>query len=339
MVIDGSRGEGGGALLRQALGLAIYAGRRIRIVNVRARRRTPGLRAQHLKAIEAAALLSGATVEGATLGSRDLLFAPGPTRSGAWEVDVGTAGAITLVLQSVLLPALARREKVRFSLVGGTDTTWAPPADYLDRVTFSALSGFGRGRLSVERRGYYPRGAGKAIALLDGVGVPAPLELVEAPSVAKLGGVSHASSSLRPRRVAERQAQAAERGLASVGPVDVAVSYSEAPSPGSGIVLWTEGSEPPLAGSALGARGRPAEEVGATAALALLRELDSGAAVDRHLADQLVPFLAVAGGRLKTSEISGHTRSSVEVARELLGVGIEIDDDRCVIEAAAPPPG
>jgi RNA 3'-terminal phosphate cyclase (GTP) len=277
-------------------------------------------------------------VTGAVAGSQELRFEPGPVRSGEWSLDVGTAGAVTLVAQSILVPALASGCRVRFHLVGGTDTSWSPSVDYLAAVTLPALAGFGSGELAVERRGYYPKGGGRAILELAGSArMPPPLVCERRPEVERIAGVSHASAQLRPRRVAERQAQAAEAALSGVGvPTEIEVEYGHTLCAGSGIVVWTAGSRPALAGSALGARGRRAEEVGAAAAAGLIRELESGAAVDRFLADQLVPFLALAGGRLRTSEITEHARSNVEVASAVLGAQLRVDEDGGVIEAAGP---
>lgn len=338
LLIDGSYGEGGGAILRQAIGLSAFAGRPIRVVNIRARRPEPGLKPQHLKAVEAVRLLCCARVEGATPGSRTLVFEPGPVRAGEWRLDVGTAGSVSLVLQAALLPALAHAGVARFDLAGGTDTTWSPPVDYLARVTAPALAGFGRLELAVHGRGYYPKGGGRLVATLAGTGrVPPPFDLDRPARVEGVGGKSHAAASLRAGDVAERQARAAERELAALGiPVRIETEYAQTACPGSGIVLWTEGSTPPLGASALGRRGKRAEAVGAEAARDLLREIRAGAAVDLHLADQLIPFLAVAGGRLRTSRISGHTRSNLYVAERILGTRFVVQDEEGRIEAAPP---
>jgi RNA 3'-terminal phosphate cyclase (GTP) len=335
-VLDGSRGEGGGAILRQALGLSIWAQRPFRMVRIRAHRRKPGLLPQHLKAIEAARLLCDARVEGAVPGSREIVFVPGPQRPGEWSIDVGTAGAVTLVLQAVLLPALIATPLVRFTLVGGTDTTWSPPVDYLEEITLPTLAGFGRGELTVRRRGYYPRGGGQVVATFQGSGrAPSPLVHERQPQVERVHGISHASASLRRARVAERQAEAAHGELASLNaPVQIDAVYGDAASPGSGITLWTVAAGAPLGASALGRRGLPADAVGAAAARDLIMELRAGAAVDHHLADQLVPFLAVAGGRLRTSRITAHTRSNIEVARAMLDTNIRVDEASRTIEAS-----
>lgn len=341
MTLDGSYGEGGGAILRQALGLSIFTGRPIRVVRIRAGRREPGLRPQHLKAVEAAALVSEARVEGAEPGSQEILFAPGPTLRGGWTLDVGTAGSVSLVLQAVLLPGLCTPGPYRFTLTGGTDTTWSPPVDYLARVTAAALEPFGRLSVEVERRGYYPKGGGRVTAGLDGRSGPwPPLAYEGSPRVAAVRGRSHAAATLAGREVAERQARAAKRRLARLGvPVEVEVEYAETFSPGSGIVLWTEGSVPPLGASALGERGRPAEAVGEAAARDLLSEIEAGAGVDHHLADQLVPFLAAAGGRLRTSRLTGHTRSNLYVAELILGTEFRVDEAAGTIEAVRRPRG
>ncbi|KPK79438.1 MAG: hypothetical protein AMS25_12645 [Gemmatimonas sp. SM23_52] len=326
--IDGSYGEGGGAILRHALGMAAYAGKSIRVRKIRAGRSKPGLAAQHLKGVEAVGAVSGARARGANLGSTELTFDPGPVRPGKFRFDVGTAGSTTLVLQTVLLPCLFLTGEFEFELVGGTDVPWSPPADYLRQVTLQTLRPFGVAELRVARRGYYPKGGGQLLArVAGGSGFGFPLTFLEPGEVKAIRGISHATIQLQERRVAERQADAADHLLKRLGlPVEISVEYSEAANLGSGITLWTESENgPPLGASALGAKGIAADEVGREAAKALLSELDSGAAVDRHLADQLIPFMAVAGGSVLTSAITSHTRSNIYVAERILGAEFEID--------------
>lgn len=334
--IDGSFGEGGGAILRQALGLAAYAGRAIHVTSIRAARRPPGLKVQHVKAVEAAAAICGASVEGALLGSTELTFHPGPLAPGTYTFEIGTAGATTLVLQALLVPCLCRADAFDFRLVGGTDVPWSPPADYLKAVTLTVLAPFGDATVRIARRGYYPKGGGVLEAQLRGCGGAPPIDLSEQGQVRRIVGLSHAAVALRARRVAERQAEAAADVLASLGvSVTVNVTYDDAYGLGSGVTLWTEMVDgAPLGASALGARGKRAEDVGREAGRALLAEIRAGAAVDRYLADQLVPFLGVAGGRIMTSEITHHTRSNIYVAEAVLGTRFAVDA-RTV--SAAPP--
>lgn len=326
--IDGAHGEGGGAILRQALGMAVYSGQPIRVFNIRAGRERPGLAPQHLKAVEAVGAVCGAQVRGANPWSTEINFAPGPLRSGTWDFDIGTAGSTTLLLQTVLLPCLCHPGEYEFRLIGGSDVPWSPPADYLNWVTFQALRSFGAAALSVRRRGYYPKGGGRLLTRLAcSGGGEVPLELVEAGEVKAIRGVSHAAMVLKDRRVAERGADAADHLLTRLGyPVQIDVTYSNSVSPGSGVTLWTESDDGlPLGGSALGAPGKPADEVGREAARELMGAMEADAAVDRYLADQLIPFLAVRGGRMKTSEITAHIRSNIYVAEKILSASFEIE--------------
>jgi RNA 3'-terminal phosphate cyclase (GTP) len=326
--IDGSYGEGGGAILRQALGMATYAGKPIRIHSIRAGREKPGLAAQHLKAVEAAGAICGARVRGVAMGSTEISFDPGPVRPGAFKFDVGTAGSATLVLQTVLLPCLFLPGEFQFEITGGTDVPWSPPADYLKNVTLAVLKSFGLGQISVPRRGYYPKGGGRLLArIVGGSGLGFSLGLRDSGVIKSIRGVSHATEQLRERKVAERQADAAGHLLDRLGcPVHIDVEYSDSANLGSGITLWTESDiGPPIGGSALGVKGKPADEVGREAAKALLSELNAGAVVDRYLADQLIPFLAVSGGSLQTSGITGHTRSSLYIAEQVMGAKFEVE--------------
>jgi RNA 3'-terminal phosphate cyclase (GTP) len=326
--VDGSYGEGGGAILRQALGMSIYATKPVHIRRIRAGRRKAGLAAQHLKAVEAAGAVCGARVRGANLGSTELVFDPGPVRPGTFSLDVGTAGSTTLVLQAVLLPCLFLPGEFIFELRGGTDVPWSPPADYLANVTLRTLQPFGIGRLDVARRGYYPKGGGVLRArFVGGSGFGFALNFPAPGEIKAIRGVSHATSQLQERGVAERQADAAEHLLERLGcKVEIVAEYSEAANLGSGLTLWTESDDgPPIGGSALGAKGKPADDVGREAARALLDELNAGAAVDRHLTDQLIPFLSITGGSLVTSGITAHTRSTIYVAEQILGAEFEVE--------------
>ncbi|HSG81800.1 MAG TPA: RNA 3'-terminal phosphate cyclase [Gemmatimonadota bacterium] len=327
--IDGSYGEGGGAILRQALGMAAYAGKPIRVRNIRAGREKPGLAAQHLKSVEAAGAICGARVRGVALRSTEITFDPGPVKPGAFKFDVGTAGSATLVLQTVLLPCLLLPGEFQFEITGGTDVPWSPPADYLKSVTLEVLRSFGLGQVTVPRRGYYPKGGGRLLArIVGGSGFGSSLALRDPGVVKQIRGVSHATEQLRERKVAERQADAAEHLLQRLGcPVKIEVEYSDALNLGSGITLWTESDiGPPIGGSALGVKGKPADEVGREAARGLINEMTANATVDRYLADQLIPFMAVSGGSFQTSGITSHTRTNIYLAKQILGASFEVED-------------
>jgi len=326
--LDGREEEGGGSILRHALGFSVLTGRPFRIRHIRAHRPQPGLRPQHLHSVRAAARLCGARVCGDSVGSTELTFEPGPIRAGDYEVDIGTAGSATLLLQAVLLPVVMGPVETRWVVRGGTDVPWSIPADYFGAVLLFHLQRWARVSFRLLRRGYYPAGGGRVEFQARPYGNrPEPLRLDGSGRLVRIEGVAHASDHLRSARVAERMREAAVNALRrpSDVPVSVRVDYQETASPGAGIVLWAvlrdvddPSVEYRLGASALGERGVPAETVGVRAAQALMEELEAGACADRHLADQLVPFLAWVGGRLRTSAITPHTRASLYVARQFL---------------------
>ena len=168
--IDGSRGEGGGQILRSSLALSLITGKAFSMVNVRARRIKPGLRPQHLKAVEAAAAIGRARIEGAALNSRSLIFEPSRIRSGEFYFDIGTAGSTSLVLQTILLPLSCAKSESSVTLVGGTHIPWSPCFHYLDLHWLRYLREIGFNiSLRLESAGFYPRGGGRVHATIQPV--------------------------------------------------------------------------------------------------------------------------------------------------------------------------
>jgi RNA 3'-terminal phosphate cyclase (ATP) len=323
--IDGSFGEGGGQILRSSLALAAVLSKEIRVFNIRAGRSEPGLKAQHLTGARAIAGLCGGSHRGLEIGSTEFVFKPGPIRGGSFRFDVGTAGSITLVLQAVmpLLPFSSR--EVSIEIRGGTDVKWSPPIDYVRLITLPLLSRMGvQVRISIEKRGHYPKGGG--VARISST--PSNRLISTAGSgpgiAARIVGTSH--STRLPRQVAERQASAASSSIEKAGfpnpQINVEISDDNL-SPGSGIVLCAELSNSAIiGGDALGEKGVAAEEVGRIAAERLLGEIQSGAFLDRHMGDMIVPYLALADGTsdLSVSEITQHTLTNVRVAEIVAGV-------------------
>ena len=321
--IDGSYGEGGGQILRTTVALSVITGKPVRIYNIRANRPNPGLRPQHLHGILALKELSNARVKGAKVGSTVLEFISGKAEPKHVRVPIKTAGSITLVLQA-LLPAIAFVGG-SFEITGGTDVPWSPPIDYLKNVTLFALERMGlRTELEIKRRGHYPKGGGLVVGRVEPWEKKKLLIALEWKEVYHFAGISHATNL--PLHVAERQARSAEerlRGLYNV-PVEIEREVSRSLGPGSGIVVWAETDLLRLAGDALGKRGKPAEVVGREAADELLEQLKPGKAVDRFLGDQLIPFLAFAGGKIGVSEITKHLVTNVWVVEQFLGKTFEI---------------
>ena len=160
--IDGSQGEGGGQILRTALALALVTGKPFRITNIRAGRKKPGLLRQHLTAIQAAMAVGGAAAEGATIGSRDLVFHPGAITPGTYRFAVGTAGSTTLVLQTILPALLCAGGESMLTLEGGTHNPFAPPFDFLQTTFLPQVNRLGpKVEAVLERPGFYPAGGGR----------------------------------------------------------------------------------------------------------------------------------------------------------------------------------
>jgi len=334
ILIDGSHGEGGGQILRTALSLSAVTGKAVEITNIRSGRPNPGLRPQHLIVVNALSALCDARVSGAAEGSRKITFLPGEMRGGNYHFRVGTAGSVTLVL-SALMPALMNAPKpVNVVVSGGTDVAWSPPVDYLSRVTIPILARFGfKGKLNVLKRGYYPAGGG-SVELRAKPSKLKPVEIVERGKIIRYGGVSHAHDKLARTKVAQRQAKSAHRALSGQLGVESKIDkeYCQTESLGSGVVLWAECENTVLGGSCLGEKTLNSETVGGEAGLELVEAIHDDGALDKFMADQIIPYLALAGGRVSACEITSHTRTNAEVAR-LFGYDIEIKDKVIMAES------
>ncbi len=353
--LDGSYGEGGGQIVRTALAFSALTGKAFEVVNIRSGRKQPGLKAQHLNCITALEKLCDAKSGYAELGSDKLRFVPGKISGKTVSIDIGTAGSISLLLQSLLLPSIFADRKVRLKVRGGTSGKWQMPVDYLSNVFVPHLRKFCE-KIDVKllKRGYYPKGGGEVDIeirprwsaadfknfLIEMKRQGPFIDAAEQGKLLQVKGISHASKLLENSQVAERQAKAAKVLLSKyMCPVQIRAEYCDTRSTGSGITLWAvfskgdeiDFSNPVILGSdALGERSKRAEVVGNEAAGSLIKEIDSGGAVDKHLSDNLVPFL-IFGGKLKTSEITKHCRTNMWVCEQFLGKMFKIDEENKVI--------
>lgn len=307
-------------MVRIAVAMSAISRKPVKIYNIRGKRPNPGLKSQHLNAIAAVAELCNARVEGLKLNSREIEFYPGDEIVGkSLRIDVGTAGATTLILQAVTPVAAFASGPVSLELIGGTDVPFSAPVDYYKNVLVKLFQKFNlKMELQVVRRGFYPRGGGmiKVSYTPMEMGDLRPVELLERGNLLNIYGISFASSELSKGKVAERQALSAKQILVEKFKKDVEIfeEYKLTKSPGSGIVLWAEFSNTVIGADALGELGKLAEKVGREAAEELIREIELGACVDKHAADNLIPFMAVAGrGVIKTSEVTLHTRTNIWV--------------------------
>ena len=330
--IDGSILEGGGQILRSAIAFSAVLQKPVVVRNIRAKRRNPGLRPQHLHGILALQKITDAEVKGTHVGSTEIVFKPSTRRGGEIIVDIGTAGSVTLILQALMLVAPFCVHPVIAHISGGTNVAWSPPIDYIQHVLLPRLKQMGySGSLHLAKRGYYPRGGGKVSANLHPIRRLESINLPKSEKKPQIAGVSHCGSL--PKHVAERQAQAATSELQQAGYHNVRIKSEHNPKtacPGSGISLWTVRDPTRLIGSdALGQRGVKAEVVGQQAAQSFLNELKTGAPVDRYQADMLVPYVALADGKSSffVSELTQHTVTNIHVVEQFLEVKFHIEGD------------
>lgn len=342
VVIDGSYGEGGGQVLRTTLTLAILTGQPVRIEHIRAGRRKPGLQPQHLTAVRAAAAVCGAHLNGDVLGSQVLTFVPGgPPCPGEYTFDVakvaqrGSAGSVSLVLQTVLLPLALADGESRLTLRGGTHVPWSPPVSYLEHVFLPLLAQMGvRTQVELVRWGFYPAGGGEVRIWIGGrAGSLRPIALTRHGALERVWGTAAVMNL--PAHIPQRMAARAHNVLAEAGlQAQVEPRRLRGVGPGAGIFLFAEYAPSPYgeavtAGStAYGRKGLPAERVAESACEDLLAHHRSDAPSDSHLADQLVLPMALAKGesRLVASQVSQHLLTNVWVVRQFLARELSITE-------------
>jgi RNA 3'-terminal phosphate cyclase (GTP) len=331
--IDGDYLEGGGQILRTASALSVITRKPIHVFNIRAKRPQPGLKSQHLHTLDALRKLSHSKIEGLKLGSQEIRFIPQEKKisSKLINIDIGTAGSIGLLLQSVLLAATFNSEGVSLYIKGGTCGLGAVPVDYYSYVMLPILYRSGlRASVRILRRGYYPKGGGEVSVEILPIKHPKPLGLMKQGKIKRIMGTSLASRDLRNREVSQRQAQEAQNLLQKDFncPIMVRAEYVDTDSVGSEVNLYAFTDTHCI----LGADGRgevkkSAEEVAQEACFKLKKEIFSGAAADTHLADNLIPWMSMLGGEIKTSEISKHTQTNIWVCEKFFGKIFKVEDN------------
>ena len=360
--IDGSYLEGGGSIARIALALSAITQKSFTIADIRKNRPQPGLKNQHLFCIRALEQLCNAKAEGSFLGSQELKFVPGKLKAKNLEIDIETAGSIPLFLQSILLPLMFADKPSKITIKGGTSGKWAAPIEYFDNVFLPQIRKYAKIELKTLKRGYFPKGQGlveikiSPIYKLNDFNFfdeflmeirknATKIMLEEHGRLIQIKGISHASMDIEKAQVAERQAKAAQTTLTSrySCPIAIQTSYSSTASTGSGITLWAifskdaneidERNPIRIGADALGERGKSSDEVGYEAAKKLIGEIESKAPVDSHLADQLLPFLALFGGKIRASRLTSHSKTNIYTIEKFLGKCLEIDEKSGTISA------
>ncbi len=329
--IDGSQKSGSGTILRLSVALAAILGEPLHIFNIREKRAQPGLRPQHLEAVLAAAKLCDARIQGATLGSREIWFTPSEIQGGVVESEIGTAGSIPMLLLTVLPICAYAKQHVSLRVTkGGTDVRNAPTINYMKHVLLPMLARMGlKATLTVKKYGYYPKGMGEVVLEVDPCPKLSSIRLERFGQLQSVRGIS-VCTFLADRKVAERQARAADALLKSAGlapKIEVMNDMSNPLQKGSSLVLWAEtDSGALLGGDAIGELGKPSEKVGREASNNLLKGIATRATVDSHLADMLVPYVALAQG--KSAYLSGfmteHLDTNIWLAEKILAAKFQV---------------
>ena len=359
--LDGSYLEGGGSIVRQALALSTITQKPFEVTNIRKGRKNPGLKNQHIHCVKALEKLCNAKTQGAYLASTYLKYEPNKIESKNLDIDIGTSGSITLLLQSILIPAVFADKPSKITIIGGTEGKFAQPFDYFKEVFLPQLKRFADIDVKLIKRGYYPKGNGKIELKINqkyclsdfknfedfqkNLKENAPkINLTQQHNLIQIKGISHASFDLQKASVAERQAKTAELILKNKYncPIQIEIEYSRTLSLGSGITLWAIFSKNKeeidinnpirLGADSLGERGKKAEIVGQEAAFNLIKEIESKAPIDKYLADQVLPFMALTSkSKIKTSKITSHCKTNIYVIEQFLGKTFEIDEKENII--------
>lgn len=332
--IDGSRHSGSGTLLRHAAALSCLTRQPLHIYNIRARRPRPGLRPQHLKALQACSEMVSGRLEGAEVGSREIRFHPGRiTRGGVFHWDIGTAGSTTMLAFTLIPVAFFADAPSVFSLTGGLFQDFAPSAHHMQRVLIPLLRRMGgEVELEILRPGYVPQGGGHLQVRVNPLkGSLRPLRLTHQGKEWSFRGVSLASH-LREENVSRRMASAGEAILRKEG-FDVQWEIEDdfsAPQKGAALLVYVQTETGCLMGAdQSGKPGRRSERIGEFVIRSLLEDLRSQATTDRHLADQLILFAALAAGRSEyiVPQVTDHVQSNLWLVKELLGADFHLEEN------------
>lgn len=328
--IDGSVGEAGGQILRTATALSAVKREPCRVFNIRKGRTKPGLQIQHLLGLKALAQLCNGKLEGDYLNSEEIKFYPNQIYQDKIFIDIPTAGSIVLVLQSLILPCFNAPKPVKIIFNGGaTDTFFSPTVDYFQHVFLRILERMGgKLKINILKRGFYPEGGARVEVIVS----PSKLKSVsvlERGDLKKILIISGASEFLKNKKVAERQIAGVREILGKLKlPVSERVEYYQTQCPGSYICLVAEFDDTLIGTDNLGKLEKRAEEVGKEAALELLKEERSGACFDKHLADQILPYLALSEGKsqISVSEITNHCKANIWVIEKFIQGKFEVKE-------------
>lgn len=333
VTIDGGSKSGSGTMVRYSVALASLMGKEIRIKNIRARRDKPGLRAQHLRAVQACQELCQGKVENATVGSMEITFTPGGRfNGGEYRWDIGTAGSTTMMAQTLLPLACFARKPSKFRLEGGLFQDFAPSAYHMKFVLVPSLRRMGvRVEFDIIRPGYVPRGGGIIEIRIEPMGKLEPLSLTQQGEISGIKGMA-LSSHLKEKGVSQRMAEECRKVLGSYGYKAEIEEIEDESSlqAGAALAIYTETSLGNRLGSDRAGRpGRSSESIGKYVAERFVEDVKTGAAVDRYMADQLIIYAGLAEGitRYSLPCVTEHVQTNLWLMEQFLGVKAGIRDN------------
>jgi RNA 3'-terminal phosphate cyclase (ATP) len=331
ITIDGGAKSGSGTIVRYSVALASLLGKEIRIENIRAKRKKPGLRAQHLKVIQACQEMCQGTASNAVAGSKEITYIPKERfKGGECHWDIGTAGSTTMMAQTLIPLACFAGKPSKFRLEGGLFQDFAPSAYHMKFVLLPLLNKMGvQARLEIIRPGYVPRGGGIIEIEVEPVRKLKPLNLTEQGGILSIKGVA-LSSHLKERKVSHRMAEECQKVLSSYGyKVEIQEIYDEdSLQEGAALAIYAETSSGSRIGSDRAGRpGRSSESIGRYVAQNFMEDINTSAAVDRYIADQLIIYAGLAGGitRYLIPRITEHIETNLWLIEEFLGAKTKID--------------
>ncbi|MBI2470223.1 MAG: RNA 3'-phosphate cyclase [Planctomycetes bacterium] len=324
--IDGSFGEGGGQILRTALSLSAITKKPFEIYNIRANRKVPGLSYQHLQAVNSTAQICNAEVTGNQLRSTDLKFYPGETQAGTYHFNIGTAGSVSLVLQTIFYPLSLAHKPSSITIIGGTHVTHSPCVDYLRQQWLYFLKKIGfDAEIQTLKAGFYPRGGGEISIKITPKSPQHPLQIENRGKLIQVKGISSVSNL--DINIAQRQQLQAKKRLLEHN-IPHEISLEEIPSFGKGTMLLLTGKfeHSQCCYFSLGAIGKRAETVADEACNEFFRFLKTRGVIDEYLADQLIIPLALTKGTSQfiTPRITQHLLTNIGIVKLFLPVTINI---------------
>ncbi|MCF7867051.1 RNA 3'-terminal phosphate cyclase [Candidatus Woesearchaeota archaeon] len=332
--IDGSFEEGGGQILRTSIAMSLHTQKPFRITKIRSNRPKPGLSQQHLKCLELALKLSKSKCSGMHIGSEEIEFLPGKIKETKnIDFDIGTAGSITLLLQSIILPYILSERKIRLKITGGTDVNWSPPIDFYEKLLIPELRKITDIEISVLKRGYYPKGKGLVELKIKGTNRYQKINLTNTGSLKSIQGICHSSKSLQELKIADKITEATKIYLSELNtPLNIQESFSETQSEGISLFIYGIFEEKAfqnpefyrISSNELWIKEKTPEEISENIYKKFQNQINKDPRVDEYLGDQLIPFLSILKGEIKVPEITKHMKSNIYVCEKFIKNKFEI---------------